>query len=136
MKSLSSDFQVYIYHGDERESRSGTHKKIAGKLTRRHPISDGEEKNSRVMVITTLITLRNRHGPSALKTQQVFSSISSPTKPYTQNADTMPDTSVTWLEPSFQLLATATVLSNRIDLVIFSLAFTICIAVALSEKLL
>ncbi|TGO53908.1 hypothetical protein BOTNAR_0282g00010 [Botryotinia narcissicola] len=84
IKNLSSDFQMYIYHGDERESRSGTHKKIAGKLTRRHPISNGEEKSSRVMVISALITLRNRHGPSASKTWQVFSSISSPTKPYTQ----------------------------------------------------
>ncbi|KAF5877049.1 putative dna repair helicase protein [Botrytis fragariae] len=50
-----SEVSVYIDHGDERKSRPGTHKKIAGKLTL-------------VVVITTLVTLRNRHGSSALKT--------------------------------------------------------------------
>ncbi|TGO23983.1 hypothetical protein BPAE_0115g00120 [Botrytis paeoniae] len=111
IKNPTSDFQVYIYHGDERKSRSRTHKKIAEKLTRCHPVTSSEEKNSRVVVITTLVTLRNRHGPSALKlsgllrraslknkqriawqsmirneslTWQVSSSMSSSTKPYTE----------------------------------------------------
>ncbi|TGO09118.1 hypothetical protein BTUL_0178g00040 [Botrytis tulipae] len=161
---LGSDFQVYIYHGDERQLRSGTHKKIAGKLTRRHPIFNGEEKNSRVIVITTLVTLRNRHGPSALKTfrltkknftdQQAkdHQTINDPEWEFNlaglfehltvdeahtlKNANTMAHTAVSWLDPRIQILATAIVLSNRIDLAIFSSASTICIAVALSEKLL
>ncbi|KAM0123353.1 hypothetical protein ACHAP3_011196 [Botrytis cinerea] len=143
IRNLSSDFQVYIYHGDERTHRSGTHRKIAGKLTRRHPIFNGEESNSRVVVITSLVTLRNRHGPTALKvfrltkqrlTEQqakscltvndpqwefnlagLFEYITVDEAHILKNADTMAHNAVTWLEPTFQILATATVLSNRIE---------------------
>ncbi|KAM0175729.1 hypothetical protein ACHAPF_005324 [Botrytis cinerea] len=134
IRNPSSDFQVYIYHGDERKSRSETHRKIIGKLTRRHPIFNGEERNSRVVAITTLVTLRNRHGPTALKnfrltrkylTEQqakdcltindpdwefnlagLFEHITVDEAHILKNADTIPHTSIQ---------ATATVLSNRIE---------------------
>lgn len=41
--------------------------KVKGKLPRKHEIFNGSEKNARTLVITSLITLRHRHGPSALK---------------------------------------------------------------------
>lgn len=139
----SQDFTTYIYHGDERQAKSGHHRKIQGKLTRTHDIFNGAERNARVVVITSVITLRARHGPSALKLHrtsrlghssvaaQAMLEVNDPNWEYNleglfeyvtideahvvKNADTMSHKTVTWLKPHFLLMATATVLSNRIE---------------------
>ncbi|TGO54952.1 hypothetical protein BCON_0099g00160 [Botryotinia convoluta] len=72
IKGLSEDFRVLIYHGDERACNFGSHEKISarstkGKLTQDRPIFNGDEQTSRVVVITSVVTLRSRHGPAALE---------------------------------------------------------------------
>ncbi|KAF7950918.1 uncharacterized protein EAE97_002470 [Botrytis byssoidea] len=72
IKKFSEDFKVLIYHGGELTSNFGVHEKISakptkGKLTRDHPIFNGDEENSRVVVITSVVTMLSRHGPTALK---------------------------------------------------------------------
>ncbi|THV47307.1 hypothetical protein BGAL_0320g00070 [Botrytis galanthina] len=42
-------------------------KATKGKLTRDHPIFNGDEQNSRTIIITSVVAMRARHGPTALK---------------------------------------------------------------------
>ncbi|KAF7928188.1 hypothetical protein EAE99_004946 [Botrytis elliptica] len=142
------DFQVLIYHGDERTSWFTNYKRVVsnstkGKLTRNHPIFNGDEENSRVIVITSVVTMRSRHGPTALKNYRMHHlgytrqeaddeiNVSDPDWKYNlaglfdhiavdeahilKNSDTMAHRTISWLEAKFTIMATATVLSNRLE---------------------
>ncbi|TGO39226.1 hypothetical protein BHYA_0058g00380 [Botrytis hyacinthi] len=70
------DFKVLIYHGDKRSAWFRMYEKVAakvtkGKLTRDHPIFNGDEHNSRIIVITSVVIMRSRRGPSPLKNHRM-----------------------------------------------------------------
>jgi hypothetical protein len=138
---LTRELTVLKYYGDKRTTADS--QRITEKLTRRHEIFNGAEKNSRVVVITSLQTLRARHGPSELKTYRMsklgfteeyadslfrvndskwaynleglFDHLVVDEAHTLKNMDTSSHTTTTWMKARFIILATATVISNRID---------------------
>jgi hypothetical protein len=137
---FSTRFKVYRYYGDHRTSAK--HIQINGKLTKHHPVFSGKDENSSIFVVTSLSTLRTRHGPAALKTWRInhkgWSSIQAdavskdldPEWEYSlagpfdfltvdeahilKNEDSQSHITVSWLNVRFLIMATATVLSNSV----------------------
>jgi hypothetical protein len=130
-----------VYYGDKRISVSNTITKVVGTLSRNHAAFAPGDKTHRRIIVTSLSTLQARHGPSELKKHRIqngWSSIAAADAYHVQDKDWHSDLSglfdtiaideahcikndttashstVRWLESSFSVLATASVLPNRI----------------------
>lgn len=143
VSSFSTDFHPYVYHGDMRENIASQMQKISGKLSRKHPIFDKRELNSKILILTSLPTLRARHGPTALKNYRVAELGFSPPDaiklkttmdndwPYNLNGlfelvvvdecqqlktlDNASHITMSWLQTPFLLGASASLVPNRIE---------------------
>lgn len=69
IRRFSDKFRPVIYHGDKRTQSAIP--KVDGLLTKSSPYFNGDDKNGRVIIITSLGTLVARHGPGRLKSFRV-----------------------------------------------------------------
>lgn len=132
-----------MYYGDKHSSLNSAIPKVDGLLTKASPYFNGDMKNARVVIITSLPTLVARHGPPVLRgyrinkkgwnpniaTQAmyipdadwehdlsgVFDIVTIDEAHQIKNPDTAAHATVAWLQASFHVLATASVLPNGIN---------------------
>lgn len=71
IRRFSDKFRPIIYHGDKRASPNSAIPKVDGFLTRSSSYFNGNDKNRRIIIITSLGTLVARHGPTRLKSYRV-----------------------------------------------------------------
>jgi hypothetical protein len=142
IRRFSDKFRPVVYYGDKRASTNSAIRKVDGLLTKSSPYFNGDAKNARVVIITSLPTLVARHGPPILRgyrinkqgwsandaTQAmyvpdadwvhdlsgVFDIVTIDEAHQIKNPDTAAHATVAWLQASFHVLATASVLPNGI----------------------
>jgi hypothetical protein len=141
IRRFSSKFRPVIYHGDKRSQ--GAIPKVDGLLSKASPYFNGDDKNGRVIIITSLGTLVARHGPGKLKSFRVdkkgwssqaakdslldadpewesdlsncFDIITIDEAHTIKNPESQAHATIAWLNASFHILATASVLPNGIQ---------------------
>ena len=133
-------FKPMVYYGDKRIV-SNAISKLTGTLTQDHEIFSNREENNNLIILTSISTLRTRHGPSELKKHRLhngwdsgaatdayhqqdkywvldladkFSIIAIDEAHCIKNESTGSHSVVRWLNPEFTILATASILPNRI----------------------
>ena len=142
IRRFSDKFRPVVYYGDKRSSLNSAIPKVDGLITKSSPYFNGDAKNGRIVIITSLPTLVARHGPPVLTgyrinkkgwsanaaTQAmhdpdvdwvhdlsgVFDIVTIDEAHQIKNPDTAAHTTVAWLQASFHVLATASVLPNGI----------------------
>ena len=140
MELVASDFEVMIYHGptrgnDRLDYGGPKTRRITRKLNRDNAIFNANERNRRVVVLTTYQTLTNRHGPGAqakwrrakgVKAQDVhrdfhlldeefpdslsgcFGRVFADEVQNVRNESSYASTTMEWLRPRYHVLITAT----------------------------
>jgi hypothetical protein len=64
--NFSSELKGLVYYDDNRASKSAREERVEGLLKKISKYFNSKAENSRVAIISTLPTLRERHGPQAL----------------------------------------------------------------------
>lgn len=141
LKRVSSDLQIYLYHGDKAAAVPEEGVEFISKLDRSHSIFDGSNKRRRAVVVSTYQSFARRHGPSPQDTWRVGNGADANTRKSLMNTldvawpgnlrdcfdvvvaddghklkneNTNISRTVTWLNARFNILSTGTPTSNSI----------------------
>jgi SNF2 family DNA or RNA helicase len=139
--TFSPHMRVIIYYGDQRSKKVNRWPQVNGLLSKKHTIFS-DQKADQIVVLTSLPTINARHGPSAQarwRIEKGFSRAKAIDQQYAlddtwpgnlsglfdilvideahciKNSDTSSHCTVRWLSAVFIILATASVIPNRID---------------------
>ncbi|KAH8746169.1 P-loop containing nucleoside triphosphate hydrolase protein [Hyaloscypha sp. PMI_1271] len=143
LHNFSGNLKGLVYYDDNRSTKSAREYRVEGLLKNTNALFNGDLTNEDYGIITTLPTLRNRHGPQALyewrkevlnmTSQQAKAmwNIPDPNWPgllrncfeivcideahTIKNMDTAGHTTIAWLNAEYHLLITASVLGNRLS---------------------
>ncbi|KAL8881663.1 MAG: hypothetical protein Q9198_001176 [Flavoplaca austrocitrina] len=138
------DVPIFLYYGHKKNRKYGGNVCVMDtNLTKRHALFNGDEKNSRAIILTSSATLARRHGPNAQYrwrtvnekwkpkvAQEKMNDLDSDSFPYAlngmfaivvvdeahvaKNIETATHQTILWLDASFIIPATATPVINHV----------------------